>query len=262
MKIGNIEVYGVIYKITNMINGKCYIGQTTYGFDRRYFNDLSKHSHNKHLKNAIEKYGIENFEIIKIFDIAFSKEELDIKEKHYIKIFNCYTKGYNQTLGGEGTVGLVRSEESKEKMKKARQDWWDNLTEEDYKKWRENLYIAKGENNPFYGVRRYGKENPFYGKHHTEENKKKHSLDISGENNYWYGKKGKDAPNTKSVICITTNMVFDTVKEACKYYNCSNIDSCCRGFKISKGKKINIKSAGKLPDGTKLVWKYITIIEL
>lgn len=36
MKIGNIEVYGIIYKITNTINGKCYIGQTTIGIDKKF----------------------------------------------------------------------------------------------------------------------------------------------------------------------------------------------------------------------------------
>lgn len=38
MKLGKLEVYGVIYKITNTINNKVYIGQTTQnkGFDRRY----------------------------------------------------------------------------------------------------------------------------------------------------------------------------------------------------------------------------------
>lgn len=36
MKIGNIECYGVIYKITNKINKKVYIGQTVNGFNRRY----------------------------------------------------------------------------------------------------------------------------------------------------------------------------------------------------------------------------------
>ena len=104
MKIGNIEVYGIIYKITNTINGKCYIGQTTIGINKRYNNSgkgieriyryykLCKDNTNYcniHLLRAFEKYGVENFELIESFDVAFSKDELDIKEKIYIKLFDC-----------------------------------------------------------------------------------------------------------------------------------------------------------------------------
>ena len=61
---------------------------------------------------------------------------------------------------------------------------------------------------------------------------------------------GKNNPNAKSIICITTNKIFYTSKEAQNYYHCDNssILKCCKG---------KIKSAGKLPDGTKLVWRYI-----
>ena len=72
--------------------------------------------------------------------------------------------------------------------------------------------------------------------------------------------KDKKHPNATSIICLTTKRIFLTVKEAQKFYNIkgiSDIGYCCRGFKIVKGKKVKVKSAGKLPDGTKLVWKYL-----
>lgn len=117
MMVGNIECYGIIYKITNKINGKCYIGQTIVGFNKRYlcsgkgiqrvygyhkkYKKYGK-AYNDYLFKSIEKYGEDAFEVIEIFDIAFSKEELDIKEKTYIKLFNCNVKnkGYNFTDGG------------------------------------------------------------------------------------------------------------------------------------------------------------------
>ena len=49
---------------------------------------------------------------------------------------------------------------------------------------------------------------------------------------------------------LTTNITFNNLKDAAKYYNLktsSNIVSCCKG---------NLKYAGTLQDGTKLVWKY------
>ncbi|NRU52579.1 NUMOD1 domain-containing DNA-binding protein [Clostridium beijerinckii] len=123
MKIGNIKVYGIIYKITNKINNNIYIGQTTKknGFNSRYcckgteiervykYHKKLKESNNKsfnsHLYNSILKYGFESFEIVKIFDIAFSQDELNIKEKCWINYYDSYKNGYNQTIGGEGTFG-------------------------------------------------------------------------------------------------------------------------------------------------------------
>ena len=117
MKIGNLEVYGVIYKITNKVNGKTYIGQTTRGFEARYhgkgkdaervYNYMlsrkkSGEKCNEYLFKALEKYKVKNFEVNKVLDIAFSKEELDIKEKTYIKFYKSDNRsnGYNFAEGG------------------------------------------------------------------------------------------------------------------------------------------------------------------
>ena len=56
----------------------------------------------------------------------------------------------------------------------------------------------------------------------------------------------------RSVICITTGEIFDTIKDAVKKYkvHSTNISQCCRG---------NIKHTGKLPDGTPLEWQYIEL---
>lgn len=124
VKIGNLEVYGIIYKITNNTNGKVYIGQTTNtkGIRGRYrigrktkiivgiYNfhlGLSRNCRkgcNYHLLRSIEKYGFVNFKVNEVFDIAFSKEELDIKEKTYIALFKSTDDnyGYNTQFGGVG----------------------------------------------------------------------------------------------------------------------------------------------------------------
>ena len=102
------EFNGVIYKITNTINNKVYIGQTVRkgGFDARYGAGTGniKFTHNKHLKRSIEKYGVENFTIDKEFDKANSQEELDEKEKYWISYYNALNPnyGYNKKEGGSG----------------------------------------------------------------------------------------------------------------------------------------------------------------
>lgn len=118
-----MKIYGIIYKIKNKVNNKHYIGQTTKekGFDGRYcfkgkgiervYNyhlnckEKGYPSLNSYLFNSIEKYGFEAFEITSIIDVAFSKTELDIKEKCWINIHDSYNNGYNQNLGGEGNKG-------------------------------------------------------------------------------------------------------------------------------------------------------------
>ena len=115
MYIGNIEVYGVIYRIKNKINNKAYIGQTINGFNTRYIGKGKgiervynyhkgcikyKGKCNYHLLKSIEKYGFDSFDVSEVFDVAFSKEELDIKEKIYINIYDCINNGYNVQEGG------------------------------------------------------------------------------------------------------------------------------------------------------------------
>ena len=97
-----------IYKITNLINNQCYIGQSI-NIEKRWTqekrrafkdNDLD---YNTLLSQAFRKYGVENFS----FEILeeCQKEELDEKEIYYISKYNSYFNGYNQTTGGQFSSG-------------------------------------------------------------------------------------------------------------------------------------------------------------
>lgn len=120
MYIGNIKCYGIVYKIENIINNKVYIGVTREergfkgrynrkgkGIERVYNYHLSCKKnyeyYNENLLNDIEYYGFDSFEVTEIFDVAFSMEELKIKEKSWISIYDSYYNGYNNDEGGKYT---------------------------------------------------------------------------------------------------------------------------------------------------------------
>src|ERR1700722_15383875 len=97
-----MEKFGIIYKLTNNINGKVYIGQTTREMDVRvneHFNHSGKQC--RYLKSAIQKYGKENFVPV-LLDTADSKSDLDLKEIGYIEFYKSDDSnfGYNLTKGG------------------------------------------------------------------------------------------------------------------------------------------------------------------
>jgi group I intron endonuclease len=97
-----IKVEKYIYKITNKINNKCYIGQTK-DYEQRFTEhkrELRKNEHhNPHLQAAWNKYGEENF----LFDILECTESYNEKEKYYITYYKSDNQeyGYNILPGGE-----------------------------------------------------------------------------------------------------------------------------------------------------------------
>ena len=93
----------LVYKITNTINGKCYIGITEKTLEERFSQHLSKYRNNSHrsLYNAMHKYGLDNFVVEVVEDNIMSYSELLEKEMYYIKLYDSYNNGYNMTTGGE-----------------------------------------------------------------------------------------------------------------------------------------------------------------
>ena len=95
----------IIYKITNQINNKIYIGLTTCSLEYRWVRHIieSKNINNtKHLYKAMRKYGIENF-TIEVIDKTNDFKKLGELERYYIRKFNSTNPkiGYNLTQGGE-----------------------------------------------------------------------------------------------------------------------------------------------------------------
>lgn len=113
-----------IYKITNLVNGKVYIGLSKHILTRW----IEHKSHYKTIDSvlycAMRKYGLDNFS----FEILeeCNSEELSEREKFYIQQYRSYVgfedcKGYNATLGGEDSSGMIITQETRMKLSLKRQ---------------------------------------------------------------------------------------------------------------------------------------------
>lgn len=116
---------GRVYKITNKVNGKIYIGETLSTIEKR-FRQHCCDAYNKtywdyYFYRAIRKYGIENFQITELQQITNSdrkvlKSQILELEENYIKEYNSFRFGYNSNSGGRHPLEV--SSETRELQRK------------------------------------------------------------------------------------------------------------------------------------------------
>lgn len=218
-------------------NDKKYIGITRMIPKHRWNNGNGYKG--KHFRNAIEKYGWDNFQHI-IIAKGLTENEAKWLEVKLIKRWNTTNReyGYNVSPGGD-----IRAKETGEKISKALKGR--KLSKETIEKRSETV---RGRTLSEETKEKIGKAHK--GKIISEEQKRLMSEKRRGKYT------GKESPVSRSIICITTNMIFYSISEAAEYYNLKtkgNISSCCSGKR---------SYSGKLSTGEKLVWKYIDIIEI
>jgi len=117
-----------IYKLTNLVNNKVYIGYTKKNpnirLQEHYIQSSigSKATSNRLLYSAIRKHGINNFYFEVIYQSKDFKHCLSIAEAFFIKEYKSHYiegHGYNMTYGGQGNLGYKFTEEHKSKLSKA-----------------------------------------------------------------------------------------------------------------------------------------------
>lgn len=165
----------IVYKVTNMINNKIYIGITKRTLtDRKREHEYSSKTEKKLslFHKAILKYGIENFH----WEIIEECENIDmeIREKYFIEHFNSYAinkNGYNLTKGGLYNFGSSGEYHYLNMMSKKEKEEW-------------LLKNRIGENNGMFNNGEIVSGDNHFSKLLTENQKKLWLSNISGDNNY------------------------------------------------------------------------------
>ncbi len=119
-------INGIVYKAISP-SGKAYIGITVTTLKERIRMHLRavKNGSKTPFHRAIEKYKLQNIKL-DIIDHSKTWDELCRLEKKYIGQYDSYKKGYNLTLGGEGTFGLKHDEEWCLQNSKIRKSFFQN----------------------------------------------------------------------------------------------------------------------------------------
>jgi group I intron endonuclease len=211
----------IIYKTTNLVNGKFYIGKDAKN-KRTYLGSGVV------LKQAIKKYGKENFKK-EILEHCSSLEELEEREKYWINKLNALGEGYNLTEGGTGgdTGGKIRG------FYKGFTPWNKGIPMDDQTKKR----VSKNRKGKMMGGNQTsykpGKDHILYGTKQSEETVQKR-VETRRANGSYKGV-GKFAP--KQVKNIEDGNIFDSIQEAADYYGLTRgqVGHSCRK-ETKKGK--------------------------
>ena len=233
------EIYGTIYMVRNKVNNKIYFGQTTRSFKERYGGSI-RNTKNKHLRNAIEKYGLDNFEVVEEFDVAFSKEELDELEKLYIGIYDTTNSdfGYNKMSGGYNGKPNDEIKKALSERQKGELNWnYGKKTPQDVKhKFSDTLKER-------YKVLKHHSK----GKKLTEEHRAKLAQAQSQRDQV-----GINNSHARAVYSPTLKRKFDTVKQAEEYIGKQGIGKCCNP-------NFRNRTCGETEDGIRIEWVYYDV---
>jgi len=215
---------GIIYKITNKINGKIYIGQTISTIEKRMYCHKYRaftKKYNHPLYCAMRKYGFNNFDI----NIIKKSNNINNSEIKYIKEYNSKVpKGYNIVAGGKN---FKHTDDTKDKMSKLAK-----------------VRFSIKQNHPMFGKKhsektkeilrqkakiQMEKGNPFEGKKHSEETKEIIRL-----------KRTKQKPNVKiwkvispigeiffienlKAFCRRNDLKYETLKQSYRNWKCIRV---------------------------------------
>ena len=210
----------VVYKITNQINGKIYVGQTSFSIEKRWREHVV--SKKSLISKAVRKYGEESFSI-ECLEKCSSVEELNQKEIHYIALLKSTQRdvGYNVEFGG---LHSPMTNETKQKLSIAHQ----------------GKKLSK-EHKDRIGLSCSGKKRSeetktlmsqsFKGRTHSEETRKKISEATTGRVAHNQGVAQSEETKLKlsqsknsikiKVLCIDNGTIYESISAAARSLNVS-----------------------------------------
>ena len=197
----NKKKHYLIYQTTNLVNNKIYIGKhITENIEDNYFGS------GKYLRNAINKYGLENFQFKILFELQ-NEEEMNLLEKCVVnKDFLKRKDVYNINVGGDGgwyhladdpkyhgnnawtknkTIDEIKQQY--DNLSKFMKNKFENMSEDEYKEFCNIMKLQAiqwHKEHPGYFA---GKNNPMHGHVYTDETRKKLSVNQLGSKNSQYG---------------------------------------------------------------------------
>jgi hypothetical protein len=247
-------------------NGKRYVGITSMSPEKRFRNGRG-YSKQVIMNNAIIKHGWENI----ITEILYDDVNGGLAKDIEVCLINAYNSndikfGYNNTIGGDGVIGYNHTEETKHRIS-------DTLTKTAKRHGHSHKarkvvclttciefdsIIEAGEHygiKDVWGICTACKPNLrdrgfSCGEYNGEKLQWSYILEDGTYEKQLSGLVGIGSHKVRGIMCITTTEVFNSISHAVAKYGIpsGNISKCAQGVR---------QFAGSLPDGTKLVWRYI-----
>lgn len=239
-----------IYKHTNLINGKIYIGQTCKKPEYRWGANGCRYENCPKFWNAIQKYGWDNFSH-EIIEVNLTQEQANEREIYWIAFYDSFHNGYNMTEGGQNWPDWT--EEKRKQQSEMVRELWQN---EEYKqkhsqkakeKWQDPEFREKQiktRNSPNFKQKMSQKRKELWEKHPEKKEENNQRLRDLWKDPEYRKKK------TKRVICEETKEIFNSVKEAANWVG-------VKPNTLSTALRSKTHKSGKHPDtGQPLHWYY------
>ena len=221
---GNTVLCGVvcgIYKVTNKVNGKFYIGQSVNVKRRGGEHRNLSRDETLSLKRALKKYGLESF-VFSVIEECFDYM-LNDREEHYIANLK---PAYNRCKGGKGAKGHYLSDDLKEHLRQKGKQQWIDLSDEDKKIQMLNNLKGPQKGHSVSAATKEKLRAANIGKKQTKETIEKRKKSILES-----GFKRTNENCKKRVYCVNLKKEFESVKDAAEYLGVhpSNISSHLKG---------------------------------